>query len=274
MTRDRCSAEGARRVVRHARAVRRGGSDLVRGLAHGRSRRAPAHREKRPDAALGIVLPGPFAKHTERVIDQYKGKGYDVMVQELRHGPPKYFRVGPMAALNVGENWIHHEDVRRANGESPRPADPEIDDILWGSLKTATFMARRKLKTVGLVLKTPDGQERVVKQADPLVTIVGAPGRARVVHVGPQGGGRRASRRPARSGRHRPRDEARDLAHFVDVQELVDVEQPEDVPHSERHGRACGSRSIRGLVTRWSRPRVCSCAPPAASTFFTQSPSP
>jgi uncharacterized protein (TIGR03085 family) len=133
-------------------------------------------REKRPDAGLGIVLPGPFAKHTQRVVDQYKAKGYDVMIQELRHGPPKYFRVGPMAALNVGENWIHHEDVRRANGEGPRPADPEVDDILWSSLKTATFLARRKLKTVGLGLKTPEGQERVVKQADPLVTMVGAPG--------------------------------------------------------------------------------------------------
>jgi len=133
-------------------------------------------REKRPDAGLGIVLPGPFAKHMQRVMEQYKAKGYDVMVQELRHGPPKYFRVGPMAALNVGENWIHNEDVRRANGEAPRPADPEVDDILWNSLKTGALVARRKLKSVGLVLKQPDGQERVVKQADPLVTVVGAPG--------------------------------------------------------------------------------------------------
>jgi uncharacterized protein (TIGR03085 family) len=133
-------------------------------------------REKRPDAGLGIVLPGPFAKHTQRVLDQYKAKGYDVMVQELRHGPPMFFRVGPMTALNVGENWIHNEDVRRANGEGPRPADPEVDDILWNSLKASTLIARRKLKTVGLVLKTPEGQERVVKQADPLVTMVGAPG--------------------------------------------------------------------------------------------------
>ena len=64
-----------------------------------------------------------------------------------------------MAAANVGENWIHHEDVRRANGEGPRPADPEIDEILWGSLKASTLIASRKLKTVGLVLRAPDGQE-------------------------------------------------------------------------------------------------------------------
>jgi hypothetical protein len=66
--------------------------------------------------------------------------------------------------------------VRRANGEGPRPADPEIDEILWNSLKTSALIAKRKLKTVGLVLRTPDGQERVVKQAEPSVTMVGAPG--------------------------------------------------------------------------------------------------
>jgi uncharacterized protein (TIGR03085 family) len=132
-------------------------------------------REKRPDAGPGILVPGPFAKHTQRVMDQYKAKGYDVMVQELRH-VPKLFRLGPMAALNVGENWIHHEDVRRANGQGARPADPEIDAILWNSLKAGSLIAKRKLKSVGLVLRTPEGQERVVKQAEPLVTMVGAPG--------------------------------------------------------------------------------------------------
>jgi uncharacterized protein (TIGR03085 family) len=133
-------------------------------------------REKRPDAAAGIILPGPFARHMQKVMEEYKAKGYDRMITELRGGPPKYFRVGPMATANVVENWIHHEDVRRANGQGPRPPDPEVDEILWASLKTSSFMAKRKLKGVGLLLKTPDGRERLVKQADPFVVIAGAPG--------------------------------------------------------------------------------------------------
>ena len=133
-------------------------------------------REKRPDAAAGIILPGPFARHMQKVMEEYKAKGYDRMITELRSGPPKYFRVGPMATANVVENWIHHEDVRRANGQGPRPPDPEVDEILWASLKTSSFMAKRKLKGVGLLLKTPDGRERLVKQADPFVVIAGAPG--------------------------------------------------------------------------------------------------
>jgi uncharacterized protein (TIGR03085 family) len=133
-------------------------------------------REKRPDAGPGIVLPGPFAHHTGKVMEGFKAKGYDTMIAMLRRGPPRLFRMGPMATVNVVENWIHHEDVRRANGHAPRPADAEVDDILWDSLKTSTFIARRRIKGAGLVLKTPDGRERVVKQAEPLVTITGAPG--------------------------------------------------------------------------------------------------
>jgi uncharacterized protein (TIGR03085 family) len=133
-------------------------------------------RERRPDAGPGIVLGGPFARHLQNVMDAIKARGYDAMVQTLRDGPPWWFRVGPMASANVVENWIHHEDVRRANGRGPRPPDGEIDAVLWDSLRMSTFIARRRIKGAGLVLKTPDGRERTVKDAEPRVTINGAPG--------------------------------------------------------------------------------------------------
>jgi uncharacterized protein (TIGR03085 family) len=133
-------------------------------------------RERRPDAGPGLVLGGPFARHLQRVMDGYQAKGYGAMLDQLRAGPPWLFRIGPMAALNVGENWIHHEDVRRANGHGPRPADTELDDILWNGLRTAALMARRRLHDEGLLLRSADGRERTVKDAHPLVTITGAPG--------------------------------------------------------------------------------------------------
>jgi uncharacterized protein (TIGR03085 family) len=143
-------------------------------------------REKRPDAGPGILLPGPFARHTQRVMDGYKAKGYDVMLAELRTGPPKLFRLGPMAALNVVENWIHHEDVRRANGQPPRAPDAEVDDILWESLRTNAFLARRRIKGAGLVLRTPARRERIVKPAEPRVTITGEPGELLLFMTGRQ----------------------------------------------------------------------------------------
>jgi uncharacterized protein (TIGR03085 family) len=122
------------------------------------------------------LMPGPFARHTHRVMEGYKAKGYDAMLDELRAGPPKLFRIGPMAALNVVENWIHHEDVRRANGHAPRPPDAEVDDILWHSLGTNALLARRRLKGAGLALHTPAGRERNVKDAEPRVRVTGEPG--------------------------------------------------------------------------------------------------
>ena len=50
-------------------------------------------------------------------MDKYKAKGYETLVGMLRTGPPWMHRTGPLATANVNENFIHHEDVRRASGE-------------------------------------------------------------------------------------------------------------------------------------------------------------
>jgi len=133
-------------------------------------------REARSDAALGLVLPGPFARHLQHVMDRYKERGYDTLVSMLRAGPPWMHRTGPLATANVNENFVHHEDVRRANGEGPRPADPEMDDILWKLLGLGARMAKRKVKGVALALRTPDGRERAVSTDGAPVALVGPPG--------------------------------------------------------------------------------------------------
>jgi len=133
-------------------------------------------REARSDAALGLVLPGPFARHLQHVMDRYKERGYETLVAMLRTGPPWMHRTGPLATANVNENFVHHEDVRRANGEGPRPADPEMDDILWRLLGLGARMAKRKVKGVALTLRTPDGRERAVSTEGAPVALVGPPG--------------------------------------------------------------------------------------------------
>src|SRR5471032_787805 len=66
-------------------------------------------REHRPDAMPGVVIGGPFAAHTAKLMDAAKRKGYDSMIATLRTGLPWLYRVGPGAFANVMENWIHHE---------------------------------------------------------------------------------------------------------------------------------------------------------------------
>jgi uncharacterized protein (TIGR03085 family) len=124
-------------------------------------------REARSDAAIGLVVPA-FAGHLQRVMDNYKTKGYDTLVGMLRTGPPWMHRTGPLATANVNENFIHHEDVRRANGEGPRMLDLEMSDIIW---KMLGFGVRKKrLHGVALTLRTPDGREKAItKEGEPVV---------------------------------------------------------------------------------------------------------
>lgn len=128
-------------------------------------------RERRPDAGPGLIVGGAFARHTERVMNDQKAKGYDWMVARLRSGPPFPMNVGPGALVNVNENWIHHEDVRRANGKGPRPLDPEVDAIAWKLLRMAGFGLRKV--PVGVEAATPDGRRRVLHKGDPMVMIKG-----------------------------------------------------------------------------------------------------
>jgi uncharacterized protein (TIGR03085 family) len=133
-------------------------------------------REHRPDALPGVFLGGPFARHTTQLMEQQKAKGYDAMVAKLRTGLPLVFRAGPGAFANVLENWIHHEDVRRANGQGPRPADDEVDAFLWKTLGLSGRMAARKVKPFGLELDAGEGRRNVARDADPRVVLRGAPG--------------------------------------------------------------------------------------------------
>jgi uncharacterized protein (TIGR03085 family) len=81
-----------------------------------------------------------------------------------------------MAAPNVVENWIHHEDIRRARGDGPRSSQPELDELLWRSLGLSGRMVARRVRGVGLELRTPDGRSRILSAREPKVTVTGEPG--------------------------------------------------------------------------------------------------
>jgi uncharacterized protein (TIGR03085 family) len=132
-------------------------------------------REARSDAAIGLVFP-PLAGHLQKVTDQYKAKGYETLVGMLRTGPPWMHRTGPLAAANVNENYVHHEDVRRANGEGPRVIDDEMDAILWRMLGFGARLSKKAVRGAALTLRTPDGRDRVVSTDGIPVVMNGPPG--------------------------------------------------------------------------------------------------
>ncbi|MFB1296133.1 TIGR03085 family metal-binding protein [Mycobacterium sp. pW049] len=131
-------------------------------------------RERRLDAAPGILVPA-LAGYTERVQGQVAAStDWDVLLGQVAEGPPIYspFKLlDPVA--NPAEMFIHHEDVRRVGGDwEPRP----LDDATVSTLRRpVAMMARMTLRKapVKAVFRTPQGDTLATAGKGPEVVITG-----------------------------------------------------------------------------------------------------
>jgi len=142
-------------------------------------------REQKPLAAPGVVLGGPFASYTASAMEKEKAKGYDALLATLRDGPPGFMKA-TMAALNVNENWVHHEDARRANGDAPRPEDPDTAAVLAGVVRRTAKFGTRRIKPCGLALELPD-EMIIVRAGHPTAVMHGAIGECVLYLAGRRG---------------------------------------------------------------------------------------
>lgn len=84
-----------------------------------RARELAAHvvvRERRPDAAGGLLL-DVLKTRLDKVMEEYKAKPYEELIQLIRTGPPRmslYSLKQIDEAANAVEFYVHAEDVRRA----------------------------------------------------------------------------------------------------------------------------------------------------------------
>jgi uncharacterized protein (TIGR03085 family) len=136
-------------------------------------------RERRPDAAIGIVV-SKAAGYTEKVQAGVAKTEWSRLVDTVRSGPPIWSptKIGKIDELaNTVEFFVHLEDVRRAQPTwEPRELDADLADALYGVLAK---MAKRLVKNspVGIVLEPDDDHEPIVaKQAEPSVTVRGPVG--------------------------------------------------------------------------------------------------
>lgn len=134
-------------------------------------------REGRPVAAAGILLP-PLARLTARVQRRTAERSWPELIDLIRHGPPWWslMRLGPMGEkINGVEFFVHHEDVRRVGrGWQQRAADPHRAGALWAVLSRLAGLCYRH-SPVGVVLRRPDGTERLARRGRRSVTVVGPP---------------------------------------------------------------------------------------------------
>jgi uncharacterized protein (TIGR03085 family) len=84
--------------------------------------------------------------------------GFEWVVGQLRAGPPLPWRTPVLRDLANGlEYFIHHEDVRRANGLELRPRSEDLERLAW---RADRLLARRLPKRLGphsLRLESDDG---------------------------------------------------------------------------------------------------------------------
>lgn len=131
-------------------------------------------RERRLDATAGIAVPF-LAGYTAKVQDHVaRSNSWDSLLEQVASGPPIY---SPFKLLdpivNLGEMFIHHEDVRRAvDGWQPR----ELDASTVGQLRRQVGLMSRMLLSklpAQVTLETPAGEQIArVGRGDP-VTITG-----------------------------------------------------------------------------------------------------
>lgn len=141
-------------------------------------------REHRLDAAPGLLGRGPFAGHTAKLEARAADRPYAELVAELRAGPPPQWIGRWVPAGDIHEWFVHHEDVRRANGELPR-LDDDLDDALWVALGRWGKLLTRKAD-VGVELVAHDGRSRRVHEGEESVVLRGRPGEIMLALFGRQ----------------------------------------------------------------------------------------
>jgi uncharacterized protein (TIGR03085 family) len=138
-------------------------------------------RERDPIAAPCLVLPGRFQRFAERRrVRLAENKEFGWLVQQLRSGPPRgFFRIGWVRSLpSLNEFFVHHEDVRRANGRGPRSTlTPAFEAALWRNVRRSGRYLSRRMRGVGLELEWAGTNRRIaIRRAEPAARLRGAPG--------------------------------------------------------------------------------------------------
>lgn len=145
-------------------------------------------RERDVWAAPGIMLGGPFKTMLEAAMRRRRRDGLEYLVDTIRSGPPRWWKYLP-AGAQLSEYYIHHEDVRRANGHQPRTEKQDLDE---GLARLLTAMAPRILRSLeagvdltwhGDVVYRHGSGPRVILEGPPGELLLYLTGRRQVAEV-------------------------------------------------------------------------------------------
>jgi uncharacterized protein (TIGR03085 family) len=135
-------------------------------------------RERRPDAAVGIMVPF-LSNYTESVRKNLLSNDWSELVNQVKLGPPNWNPMGWSAldnVVNLFEFFVHHEDVLRAAPNwQPRNLSVELCEALMARLHDTAWLLWRRAR-VGVILT--DGASSIVAKRPPkgagIVTVSGS----------------------------------------------------------------------------------------------------
>ncbi len=155
-------------------------------------------REREPWASAGLLIP-PLAWLHEKRMRARKQKGRQTLVRQLREGPPTLVTKGVIGRVQVGEDYIHAEDIRRGGAASSNgsaadltpddgTSDPRIAKILWESVGRFALQTLGGVTADGAIALTDGDRTRTYTLGGRLARKASDPDPARTVTVtGPVG---------------------------------------------------------------------------------------
>jgi uncharacterized protein (TIGR03085 family) len=148
------------------------------------------------DLAAHLVLREHFHRWSDAQRAVEKAKGLPAMVGRLRAGAPLIpWRLPRIRSVFNGlEYFIHHEDVRRANGREPRPPMADLEALSWRMVGYSARRVARRIGPYGLELVLPDGRRRRYGSGE--TATLTAPATELVLYLG----GRRSAARVTLTG--------------------------------------------------------------------------
>lgn len=133
-------------------------------------------RERRPDAAAGILIPKLAGYTARKQRELTERTGWPELLELVSCGPPLYSPLKLLDPLvNPTEMFIHHEDVRRAKpGWQARQLDDDLASALRRQIRIAIRMSLGRAPAA-VTLQEPGGATLASIGKGPRCVITGSP---------------------------------------------------------------------------------------------------
>ena len=135
-----------------------------------------------------IATKGRIGAQPKALLHAARNRPIRSLLSTLADGPPWFYRLpGPAAIINLVENWVHHEDMRRGELQITRTTSAATHAALWNTLQVTARLMLRHITVSGIVaFVQPNGTalafslgDGVPRKADPdhaAVRVVGEAG--------------------------------------------------------------------------------------------------